>query len=250
MTTRIVVVEHIATGHAGLFARFAAARGWVLDVRRMHAGDALPDSMADHAGLCVLGGPMSANDDVPYLRATEALMRDAMARGAPVIGHCLGGQLLARAAGASVARAPGPEIGWTPVQVNAAGRDWFGMSVADAAGNAVSTHDEATVFEWHHDSFAVPDGATLLASSAACPAQAMVIDDRHLAMQFHAEITPAIIDVWLAEPACQRDIARNAHCAQVQDATTMQQATRAQQAAAEAVAMALYARWARPIGQG
>ena len=116
-----------------------------------------PASVRGYRGLAVLGGAWSANDDRPTLRQAEALILEADALGIPVIGHCLGGQLMARAFGGRVERLPQPEVGWWPItrSDSAAAREWLG----DA--------EQATVYQWHQDSFVeLPPGAELLASSA------------------------------------------------------------------------------------
>jgi GMP synthase (glutamine-hydrolysing) len=149
------------------------------------AGQAFPDRIRDYAALAVLGGEMSANDPLPSLRAAERLILDAVQADVPVLGHCLGGQLLARALGAPVTEASAPEIGWHPVEF-AATQDasaWFG----DAR--------DAVVFQWHYDMFGLPSGAVALAGSDACPVQAFGLGP-HLAMQFHVELDATKLRAW------------------------------------------------------
>jgi GMP synthase-like glutamine amidotransferase len=136
----------------------------------------------------VLGGEMSANDPLPSLRQAEDLIRQAMAAGKPVIGHCLGGQLMARALGARVGDSPAPEVGWQALDIvdSDLARAWFGQ------------RRRATVFQWHFEAFELPPGATLLAASAACPHQAFAIGP-HLGMQFHIEVDAEKVLHWSGE---------------------------------------------------
>jgi GMP synthase-like glutamine amidotransferase len=114
----VLVIEHSEGDGPGHFGEWLAARGRPMALVQVHAGDTVPVDLQGYAGLCVLGGPMSANDEhLDHIRAELALMRLALERGLPVIGHCLGGQLLARALGGSVGPSPALEIGWH--QVNA-----------------------------------------------------------------------------------------------------------------------------------
>ncbi len=130
---------------------------------------------------------MSANDDLPSLRQAERLILQAMNADLPVIGHCLGGQLMARTLGARVAASPAPEIGWQPMRVidSAAARAWFGDP------------GERVVYQWHQESFELPAGAEPLASSATCPHQAFAIGP-HLALQFHVELDAHKLALWSA----------------------------------------------------
>lgn len=157
------------------------------DVFNFDAGESPPGTLTDYAGLALLGGPMSVNDDLPSLRLSEALIRVAREAGKPVIGHCLGGQLIASAFGARVAVADSPEIGWSKIRLSESpeAQDWFG----EFAGA------ERDALQWHYDAFSLPEGATLLASNDACPVQAFAVHDV-LAMQFHIEIDRNKLAAW------------------------------------------------------
>ena len=132
---------------------------------------------------------MSANDDLPWTGPVLALMRDARSRGVPVIGHCLGGQMMSRALGGEVTRNPVKEIGWNRVRVEDSplARAWFGDDLR-----------EFTTFQWHGETFTIPPGGERILTGEHCPNQAYVVDDRHLGLQCHVEMTPEMIASWIA----------------------------------------------------
>ena len=152
------------------------------------ADEEFPTSIEPYAALAVMGGGISANDALLSNRQAEILILQAMRLDRPVIGHCLGGQLMSRALGAAVTASPQPEIGWQPIQYENldVAREWFG----DAPTN--------TVAHWHYESFSIPAGAVRVATSDACPNQAWAMGP-HLAMQFHIEITETKMQSWVAE---------------------------------------------------
>ncbi|MGD9895293.1 MAG: type 1 glutamine amidotransferase, partial [Dehalococcoidia bacterium] len=187
MPGTILILEHTAGDGPAHFGEWLTATGRPMRLVQIHAGDPVPRDLGDHAGVCVLGGPMSANDPLPHLHQELALIELALAADVPVIGHCLGAQLLAKALGAAIGRSPAPEIGWYPltVQDTPAAREWFGAERAP------------WVMQWHREAFALPAGATPLAGSAACPQQAFGWRDRHLAVQCQPEAERDKIALWL-----------------------------------------------------
>jgi len=184
---RIAILQNNTEDGPAYLGTWLRERSIAFDVFNFDAGETAPANLAPYCGLAILGGPMSVNDDLPSLRASEVLICEARESGKPVIGHCLGGQLIAKALGARVTTAPFPEIGWSTVQLtdSDAARAWFG----DFGGTACDA------LQWHYDSFAVPDGATLIASNDACPYQAFAIGGI-LAMQFHIEIDRNKLAAW------------------------------------------------------
>ncbi len=228
----ILILQNLSADGPGYFAHWLRARGVPFELRDAEAGEPWPDHLREHSALALLGGEMSANDPLPSLRRAEELIREAVAAGQPVIGHCLGGQLMARALGARVYDSPVPEIGWQPLQVldSELARDWFGRS------------GPATVFQWHYEAFDLPAGAQRLAGSDACPQQAYAIGP-HLGMQFHIEIDAAKVDRWSAEAGERWWQALHAHPATVQDGAGMRAALPAALPAHQALADRLYARW-------
>ena len=185
----VLVLQHASFDGPAALGDWLRRRGVPFRVFNTEAGDEFPERLAGFRALAVLGGPMSANDDLPSLRRAERLILQGLRDDIPVAGHCLGGQLMARAMGARVGASPAPEIGWIDVRVEpqAAARQWMGDEPVQR------------VFHWHYEAFEVPAGATRLASSAACPHQAFAIG-RHLAMQFHVELDAAKLQEWHDQP--------------------------------------------------
>ena len=161
-------------------------RGISRDLRLATSSGGFPQGIEGYSALALLGGSMSANDDLPFLRTAQSLIEQAMQRDIPVLGHCLGGQLMARTLGARVAASPAPEVGWHPMQRidSSSSREWLG----DA-----TTHE---VFHWHYEAFDLPPGSQRLSWSEQCPNQAFVIG-AHLGLQFHVEVDAAKIALWL-----------------------------------------------------
>ena len=144
------------------------------------------------AGLIVLGGAMSANDDdkFPFLPAELDWLREAVRRNVPTLGICLGAQLLAKALGAEVNRNPQPEIGWYEIELLPAAADDRLL-----CGRAA----KETVFHWHNDTFDLPTGAVQLAQSPACRQQAFRFGKFAYGLQFHVEMVPELMELWLCE---------------------------------------------------
>lgn len=232
----VLILQHLDGDGPAFLRSWLQREGVPFEVRNTQAGDVVPAHMASHAALAVLGGAMSANDPLPALRQAELLILDAMARDRPVIGHCLGGQLMARALGARVAASPEPEIGWHRIALHATSeaRDWFGQP--DAV---------PMVFQWHEEAFDLPRGARLLAGSAACPHQAFAIG-RHLALQFHVELDEAKLRRWAALDTPQFRAQQQRH-ATVQSGAAMLAALPRWLEQQQALAERLYGRWLDPV---
>ena len=185
---RFVVVQHVAHEGPGLIAALAAEHNVVLEVRRTYRGESLP-AARETDGVVVLGGPMGVSESAahPHLLAEQVLLADACSLGLPVLGVCLGAQLLAAALGARVFKGPAPEVGAGAVALTDAGeRD----PVLGPSGPVIPA------FHWHGDTFDLPRGATLLASSGACPHQAFRAGTRAYALQFHVEVDAALARAW------------------------------------------------------
>lgn len=184
----VLILQNQTTDHPTYLTTWLKQQNIPHEIINSQSGQQFPDSIEPYAGLAVMGGSMSANDQLLSNRQAEILILQAMYRDKPVIGHCLGAQLMAKALGATVVKSPEPEIGWQSIKWSddPLVKYWFG--------------DDPTnkVMHWHYDSFNIPNGAASLASSPACPNQAFSIGP-HLAMQFHIEIDVEKIDVWLSE---------------------------------------------------
>lgn len=230
----IVIFRHAATEGPGFFTDFLDARGIAWQLIRIDAGDALPVSARDFGGLVFMGGPMSVNDDLPWIAPVLALIREAVAADVPVLGHCLGGQLMSKALGGVVSRNPVKEIGWGELDVadNDAARHWFG-DVRHFNG-----------FHWHGETFSIPTGATGILSSSHCPNQAFALG-KHLAFQCHVEMTDDMVRTWCEVGA--NEIAAAATSPGVQPVAEILAALDARIPPLSAVAAGVYQVWLRGV---
>ncbi len=178
--------EHSTPGRVG---RLLLEKGVPLDIRRPRFGDPLPRTLKDHSGLVVFGGPMSANDPDEYIGQEIDLIGTALKEEAPFLGLCLGAQMLARQLGARVyAHAQGrAEIGYYPLAITQAGQHH-----ARTVGRDWPAH----VYQWHREGFDLPTGATLLAEGGDFPVQAIQVGPAAFGLQFHPEVTHAMIWRW------------------------------------------------------
>jgi GMP synthase-like glutamine amidotransferase len=195
---RIQVLQHVPFEGPASLADDFSRRGYPVATTHWYAGDPSP-ALDSFDGLVVMGGPMGVNDeaDFAWLAEEKALIRAAIEVQKPVLGICLGAQLIASALGAPVTRNPEREIGWFPLKSTGAQSPF-----ADIFAN------NPEVFHWHGDTFALPAGAVLLAGSQACAHQAFSIGDRVLALQFHLETTEQSARALVAECSNELDASR------------------------------------------
>ncbi len=232
----VAVLRHAPTEGPGYLATFLDAHRIAWRLVRLDEGEPVPASATGFAGLAFMGGPMSANDRLPWTDPVLRLIRDAVASRVPVIGHCLGGQLLSRALGGEVRPNPVKEIGWGRVDVEDTplAREWFGADLASF-----------TTFQWHGETFTIPPGGNRILRGEHCANQAYVVDGLHLGMQCHVEMTPEMIRTWCETGA--DEIAQSRGSPAVQDTTAIGRETPERLPALSATAQRLYTRWIRGL---
>ena len=225
----VAIFRHSHTEGPGYFATYLQAHSLDWTLVKIDAGEAVPASAGEFSGLAFMGGPMSVNDELPWIAAALRLVRAAVQEGVPVLGHCLGAQLMSKALGGAVGPSPNKEIGWGRVDVadGELARAWFGATRSFLA------------FHWHGETYTLPPGAECIASSPHCRNQAFVLD-RHLGMQCHVEMTPEMIRDWCESG---KDELRRCACPTVQDAREIQAHLQPRVAVLNAVAARLYDRW-------
>jgi GMP synthase-like glutamine amidotransferase len=188
----VLIFRHVPFEPAGRIADSLDERGieWRYVDLWQSAGEPLPVDQAQ--ALVVMGGPMSVNDPLPWLREEERYVTRAISSGVPVLGVCLGAQLLARCLGAQVSPMARKEIGWYPIRLRE-------PAMADPLFHGLQP--EEIVFHWHGESFSLPAGAEWLAESELCGRQAFRHGSNLYGLQFHPEVTPEIIRMWCREDA-------------------------------------------------
>jgi len=181
----ILIVLHQERSSHGRVGQMLLEKGYSLDVRRPVLGDTLPSTLADHAGAVVFGGPMSANDPLDYVKAEIDWLRVPLKENRPFLGICLGAQMLVRHLGGKVRpRDDGQtEIGWYPLHSTEHGR--------------LLMHWPKMVYHFHREGFDLPQGAELLARGDTYPNQAFRYGRNAWGLQFHAELTRAMMQRWV-----------------------------------------------------
>lgn len=225
----IAIFRHSPTEGPGYFGEYLDARNVPWKLIALDAREPVPSSPSAHAGLVFMGGPMSVNDDLPWIPKVLDLIRQAAAEDVPTLGHCLGGQLISKALGGVVSGNPGREIGWGEIRIedNAVAREWFGD---------IRSFES---FHWHGETFTLPPNATKLMASAYCANQGFAIGP-HLGMQCHVEMTERMIDNWCRDG--QEEIAAHPGPS-VQTEAQMKADADRKLDALHAVAARLYDRW-------
>jgi GMP synthase-like glutamine amidotransferase len=229
----IRIFRHVTCEGPGYLADTLQHYGLPFELVCIDQGEAVPPQVDDVSALVFMGGPMSANDDQPWIRDELALIRRAAADNLPLLGHCLGGQLIAKALGGTIGANPVKEIGWLPVQklATAAADDWLqGLA------------DNIPLFHWHGETFSIPAGATAILRSEHCAHQAFTVGNT-LALQCHVEMTAEMVREWAAlyedELAAPSDT--------VQSLATMTTDLEQKIKGLQTVADQLYRRWLRPL---
>ncbi|EMP7587700.1 type 1 glutamine amidotransferase [Pseudomonas aeruginosa] len=183
----ILILTHAEFCPPGHLGAVLAERGLDFRVIRADLGELAGLDAERPRAVAIMGGPMSVNDDLPWLRDELALLRRFIERRIPLIGHCLGGQLLARALGATVRHQPYTEMGWQPMQRESRDSPWL-----------AGLPERFSIFQWHGDAFDLPQGAERLLSSPWCENQGFSWGDHVLGLQGHPEMTEELVRRWIA----------------------------------------------------
>ncbi len=185
----ILVIKHIAVEGPGTIGTFFEKEGFQLREINLCDGDALPDNLSEIEAVICMGGPMNVyeEDEYPYLKDENLFIQRILKEEIPFFGICLGSQLLAKACGAKVTKAPKKEIGWFSVSLTKDGKN-------DPLFRGLNEHFE--VFQWHGDTFEIPKQGRHLALSKGCNNQALKAGSCAYGLQFHIEVTDDIIKNW------------------------------------------------------
>jgi GMP synthase-like glutamine amidotransferase len=225
----VAIFRFLQIEEPGYFATFLDNKHIPWQLIRIDAGETPPANIDQFSSLVFMGGSMSVNDDLPWIMQTLALIQKAVARDIPVLGHCLGGQLLAKALGGEIGSNPVKEIGWGEVSVadHPVAREWF---------NHLSGFES---FHWHGETFSLPDGVIRLLSSRYCENQVFA-KSIHLGMQCHVEMTEDMVKTWCE--VNRTEISREV-CPSVQSREDMLMNLATRVSALNRVADFLYTKW-------
>lgn len=187
----VAIFRHLACEGPGYLADFLNRHNIPQQLIRIDQNDEIPQNIGSYSGLVFMGGPMSVNDDLPWIAKELKLIQQAAKEKMPVLGHCLGGQLICKALGGRVTANRVKEIGWHTVQK---------INNSDTENWLMDLADEFPVFHWHGETFSIPQGATAILKSDFCDYQAFTIDNI-LALQCHVEMTQEMVSEWTREYA-------------------------------------------------
>lgn len=234
----VIVFRFSQTEGPGYLGDFLTRHSILWTQLNVDAGDVIPETISGYSGLVLMGGPMSVNDNLPWIAQVLDLVREAMQKNIPVLGHCLGGQLMSKALGAQINQNPVKEIGWggvTKVGHNPA-PEWLG-----------DLPPSFEVFQWHGETFSIPQHATRLLESPFCANQAWLLNNRHLALQCHIEMTASMIQAWCEVGA--DEIEQASASPAVQQAAVMQENLAERLERLHGVADTLYGKWIQVLAK-
>ena len=191
MRRRALILQNASGEGPGILGDILLQRGWVIRRVRLHRNERIPSNWQDHDLLMIMGGPMNVYEEAryPYLAHETSVIQNALRSEMPTLGFCLGAQLMAKAAGAKVKRGRQREIGWYRVCLTAQG-------IEDPLLRFFPL--EFTVFQWHGDTFDLPEDGVGVVSSENYPNQAMRLGSLSYGFQFHIEVSEEMINQWLA----------------------------------------------------
>ena len=229
-TKPVIIFRFIAHEGPGYLGDFLTAQNITWQLVKVDESVPLPLSILAYSGMVLMGGPMSVNDDLPWIAPILALIREAIKHDIPVLGHCLGGQLISKALGGTITQNAIKEIGWGEVMVskNETAKNWFG---------SIETFN---AFHWHGETFSLPEGATHVLASPYCHNQAWSIG-KHLALQTHIEMTAEMVQKWCDEGA--DELRESASSIAVQQSDIMQQELPLHVFFLQKVAKQVYSQW-------
>ncbi len=225
----IAILEYDCDNGPAYFAEYLRSEKMPFKHLRIHQGEVAPLSIAAYGGLCLMGGSPSVNDDLPWIDDVLALTREAIASDVPVIGHCFGAQLLAKALGGVIRDSIEPEVGWGDCEVehNEIARAWFG------------TVREFPAYQWHFETFTIPQNATRILRGVNCENQAFVLGP-HIGFQPHIEVDEKVIRLWADK---DRAMLKKLSGPGVQSYTTMLKETKKKLPAMRVVTQQVYGAW-------
>ena len=227
------IFRHIACEGPGYLGTLLDKQHVPYEIIRIDDNQPVPQSLDDVSGLVFMGGSMSVNDPLDWIAAEVKLIKAARQQDMPMLGICLGSQLIARALGVTVGKGKGMEIGWSHVhKIEPQHSDgWFD-----------GLDDQFTAFHWHGDTFPIPQDATLLLGSDCYPHQAFSIGNT-LALQFHLEMTADMVREWVA--LYQEDVHSGHPCVQAEDVLLAETDARTREL--NAVADVVFSNWIKRL---
>ena len=230
----VVIFRFLAHEGPGYLGEFLTSQNITWQLIKVDENELLPTSILAYSGMVLMGGPMSVNDDLPWIAPLLDLICEARDNDIPLLGHCLGGQLMSKALGANITKNPIKEIGWGKVTVsnNDVAKNWFGE---------IETFN---AFHWHGETFSLPQGANHLLASAHCQNQAWSIG-KHLAFQTHIEMTVEMVHKWCEEGA--EELNQSANSVAVQQADAMQENLPVHVFFLQKVAKQVYSQWIKGL---
>ncbi|HTY21587.1 MAG TPA: type 1 glutamine amidotransferase [Desulfomonilaceae bacterium] len=187
----VLIIVHVESEGPGTLGVFLVSAGATLRMARLYAGDSVPESIDGLDAVVSMGGPMNVYEEekYPFLKHETTLLRKAIDAGRPVLGVCLGAQMIAKACGARVVKSPKKEVGWGQIFVTNAGKE-------DVLFNGLPPTLE--VLQWHEDMFEIPEAGSLIATGNDCPNQAFRYRNA-FGLQFHVEVTRDILADWFKD---------------------------------------------------
>jgi len=232
----VAIFRHVSIEGPGYLTEVFDEQNIPWQLIAIDSGDPVPKNAMDYSGLVFMGGPMSVNDDLPWIATVQGLIRDAFANDIPLLGHCLGGQLMSKALGGKVTSNPVKEIGWGEVTVldDDVARSWFGSERTFSA------------FHWHGETFSIPRGATPVLSSEYCLNQAWAWG-KHFALQCHVEMTSEMIETWCIAGA--DELAASINSPAVFSASEIHEQTTGKLIQLQNIATHLYGNWVTGLGR-